>query len=232
MIANSVRSKPLEQTLRTLAKHPARFALAVRAAGYSLGAELHPLHWHRDTRPAAMTAREVETRSLALSDGASIVRHGAGLGLDELRAVIARFERTACAAHRAALVVVAAGGRLPRASKTSAQWPANEQCIARIEPDPNGHENGGVVVLAERNGRRFVLLCSVGYDRLGKVRPTVRVALQVHREFEGWKSTRVLFFPWGSFPVIRAALDEIESQALAETAARYRRAHPEHDRDE
>lgn len=230
MIANTVRAPRLEAALRYLAKDPPRFARAVRAAAFGLGAELHPLRWFLDVRPETMDQREVEVRALAMSDGAILITEGARLGLDELRALIARFERDACTAHRAKLVVVAAKGgkarRNPR-NPTPAQWPAGERCLA-VPQNEAPAPLDDVTVLAEKAGKRFVLVCSVITDRAGVAHPSVSFKLQRHREYLGWVSVgRTMFFPWDSHAIVRAALDHAAAKALAANEARARREHAE-----
>lgn len=229
-VSPSVRSPELCRVLNYLASRPDRFARAVRAAEYALSTQLHPLRWHRPTAPAELTAQAAEAASLALSDGSSIVRAGAPLGLDELRAAIAEYEMRACAAHRAKLVVASATGRKPKPDG-AVTWPAGEPCVGRVENDTTPRSTAQVVVLAERAGRRLALLCSTVRDRDGLSRPSVRVAFQEHREFMGWTSKRgrELFLPWDSLATVRAAFEVTQEQADAENAERWARSTQEND---
>jgi len=230
-VSTTLATAPLEKLLRTLAKDPARFARAVRAASFAIGAELHPLRWHR-AEGAPLNERTVNEAHRGLFDGAELVRDGARLGVEELRAVIAVHEAQACRAHRASLVVASATKRKPKSLASASTWPAGDPCAAQPANETNeGDALRAVVVLAERAGRRLVLLCGVIPDRDGWPRPSVRVCFQRHRDGRGWASVgRELFLPWASLATVRAAIESTEAAATNEAAALWTREREENRR--
>ncbi|MBL8681048.1 MAG: hypothetical protein JNK05_17835 [Myxococcales bacterium] len=186
------------------AEYPERFFHVVRMLGAALDAELLPSGC-RALAPWPAGEDAARTRAAAFR-GASFVLVGAArLGAEGLRSVVAMHAKTALLKAGSTREAAEERTRCERADWSDAE-------VSR----PTAEELAmlGEHVLAERAGRRFVLRVGV-IERDGVAWPSVSFALQVRREFVGWKTTRSFFIPWRSVDTVRAAIDTAIQAAYA-----------------
>lgn len=199
------RAASVSKHLAALAKNPVLFVRTIRVLESILDTKLMNACW----LPAETWPRDengVRERMRPMREAAYMVIGAARCGPDALRSLVVMYAKDA----RAIIEPPLAPQANERTRREVADW-----SDAPSEPVPSVAL--GEHVLAQRNGRRFVLRTAV-IERDGVAWPSVSFAVQVHREFAGWHSTRSFFIPWRAVEMVRAAIDTAITAANAANA--------------